>query len=271
MKFYYILFNLFALSTNALSFNKIYKYNYRDTPIKLYKSQYSTNCKNIVFYSGGNSVIPPEIYNNFLKTLAQSNYNIYCLTNREEDNEILFNDLHDSEYETILIGHSSGCVNAIEEANKNKFIKKMIMMDPVNNKNIFNINPIPFINNKKNNLQLKYVNKILLLNAEKSYDWSFYPTFNIPFIPAFAMNENKIKELNTDLDVKIVKAKEYGHSDILDSMYSDFMHKTISKGNQNRSEEVMFNYYLWIKEQIDEFITPDKLSSAIVKTNDIIL
>ena len=49
------------------------------------------------------------------------------------------------------------------------------------------------------------------------------------------------------------------------------MHKTISKGNQNRSEEVMFNYYLWIKEQIDEFITPDKLSSAIVKTDDIIL
>ena len=144
-------------------------------------------------------------------------------------------------------------------------------MDPVNNKNIFNINPIPFINNKKNNLQLKYINKILLLNAEKSYDWSFYPTFNVPFIPAFAMNENKIKELNTDLDVKIVKAKEYGHSDILDSMYSDFMHKTISKGNQNRSEEVMFNYYLWIKEQIDEFITPDKLSSAIVKTDDIIL
>ena len=160
--------------------------------IKLYSSQNNKNTKNIVFYSGGNSVIPPEIYNNFLKTLGTSNYNIYCALNNKEKNEELFDDLEETENETILMAHSSGCINAIEEANNNKFIKKLILLDPVNNKDLFKINLPLFSNNKKNKLQLKYINDVLLLTAEKSYDWSFFPKFNMPFIPAFAFKETDI-------------------------------------------------------------------------------
>lgn len=268
MNYLYILLNLFLISSNAFSLNQVYKYNYKDTNIKLYSSQNNKNTKNIVFYSGGNSVIPPEIYNNFLKTLGTSNYNIYCALNNKEKNEELLDDLEDSENETILMAHSSGCINAIEEANNNKFIKKLILLDPVNNKDLFKINLPLFSNNKKNKLQLKYINEILLLTAEKSYEWSFFPEFNMPFIPAFAFKESDIKNLNSNLNLNVVKAPEYGHSDILDSMYSDFMHKTISKGSENRSEESMFTYFNWLKDQIDEFINPNELLPVIINIDE---
>ena len=195
MKNIYIILKFFFVS-NILAFSpsNIFKSNFKSTSIKVYKKNlkediiknYKTNPRNIIFYSGGNSIIPPEIYNNFLKTLASKDFNIYAVTNNKDENEELFDYLDDKNEETIFLGHSNGCVNAIEESNNNKFIKKLILMDPVDNKGFLNINKISFIpnfntNNEKKNLKLKYVNKVLLLNAEKSYDWSFFPNLSIPF------------------------------------------------------------------------------------------
>ena len=87
----------------------------------------------------------------------------------------------------------------------------------------------------------------------------------MPFIPAFAMDKNDIKKLKSNIKLKISKAKDYGHSDILDSMYSDFMHSTVSKGNEDRSEEEMYKYYIWILEQINNFVDIKKLTSNITK------
>ena len=56
--------------------------------------------------------------------------------------------------ETIFLGHSTGCVNAIEESNNNKFIKKLILMDPVDNKGFLNINKISFIPNFNTNNEI---------------------------------------------------------------------------------------------------------------------
>lgn len=270
MKNIYILLNLLSVNIFALNPLNVFKSNFKDTSIKLYKPSFNNhNLKNIVFYTGGNSIIPSEIYNNFLKTLASNYYNVYAVTKDTDTNEILFDYLENKNEETIIIAHSTGCVNAIEESNNNKFIKKLILMDPVNNKNLLKINAIPFIPNfmskedKKKDLQLKYIKDILLLNAEKSYDWSFFPSFNMPFIPAFAMTQDKVENLKSELNVKLVKANDYGHSDILDSMYSDFMHKTISKGNEERSEESMYEYYIWLSEQINEFLTPNEESTNI--------
>jgi hypothetical protein len=266
---YILLLNLLFSNTYGFTPVNVFKSNYKDTAIKVYKPQLGDSkesLKNIVFYTGGNSIIPPEIYNNFLKTLASSYYNIYVATNNKDTNEELFDELEDSESETILIGHSTGCVNAIDESNNNKFIKKMILMDPVNNKNVFDIGQSNFntftSKEKKNNLELKYINDILLVNAQKSYEWSIFPSFNVPFIPAFAMTEEKIYNLKSNiknndknnLNVKVIKANEYGHSDILDSMYSDFMHNTISKGNDARDEQTMYEYYVWLTEQINDFV-----------------
>lgn len=269
----YILLTLLLANCFGFSPSNVFKSNFKDTKIKVYKpslnsSKNKENLKNIVFYTGGNSIIPSEIYNNFLKTLASSYYNVYAVTNDNNVNEVLFDYLENKNEETILVGHSTGCVNAIQESNNNKFVKKMILMDPVNNKDLFKINPIPFVptlnsfgfgNKQPNNkleLKLKYVRDVLLLNAEKSYDWSFFPSFNIPFIPVFAMSQDKVENLNSELNVKLVKAKDYGHSDVLDSMYSDFMHKTISRGNEERGEENMYTYYRWLTEQFNEFIEP---------------
>ena len=267
----YILLSLLFTNSFGFSPSNIFKSNFKDTKIKLYRPTFNSgedkeNLKNIVFYTGGNSIIPSEIYNNFLKTLASSYYNVYAVTNDKNVNEILFDELEDSQSETIIIGHSTGCVNAIRESNNNKFIKKIILMDPVNNKDLFKITPIPFVptfnafgfEKKEENkyLELKYIKDVLLLNAEKSYDWSFFPSFNMPFIPMFAMSQDKVQNLNSELNVKVIKAKDYGHSDVLDSMYSDFMHKTISKGNEERGEENMYEYYVWLTEQINEFIEP---------------
>lgn len=281
----YILLSLLFTNSFGFSPSNVFKSNFKDTKIKLYKPTFNSgenkeNLKNIVFYTGGNSIIPSEIYNNFLKTLASSYYNVYVVTNDKNINEVLFDELEDLESETIIIGHSTGCVNAIQESNSNKFVKKIILMDPVNNKDLFKINPIPFVptlntfgfGNKEENkdleLKLKYVKDVLLLNAEKSYDWSFFPSFNMPFIPAFAMSQDKVENLNSELNVKVVKAKDYGHSDVLDSMYSDFMHKTISKGNEQRGEENMYEYYVWLTEQINEFIEP-KDELALTEVSDI--
>lgn len=274
---YILLLSILLSNTFGFSPANVFKSNYKDTPIKVYKPQLGDSkeqLKNIVFYTGGNSIIPSEIYNNFLKTLASSYYNIYVATNNKATNEKLFDELEDSECETILMGHSTGCVNAIDESNNNKFIKKLVLMDPVNNKGVFNINPVPFMssfntfisNEKKNSLQLKYINDILLLNAEKSYDWSFFPSLNIPFIPAFALTEEKINNLKEELNVKVVKAKEYGHSDVLDSMYSDFMHKTISKGNNIRDEEAMYEYYIWLTKEISDFVEPNQKEEASIES-----
>jgi len=51
-------------------------------------------------------------------------------------------------------------------------------------------------------------------------------------------------------------------------MYSDFMHKTISKGSENRSEESMFTYFNWLKDQIDEFINPNELLPVIINIDE---
>ena len=268
MKYLFILLNLIFVNVNTLNYLKVFKSNFQDTSIKVYKKFNSeNNNKNIVFYTGGNSIIPSEIYSNFIKVLASSNYNIYAVTNNENINDELFDYLEELNSETIMLGHSTGCVNAIKESNKNKFIKKLILMDPVSNNNIFDINPIPFLKKNKEELKLKHVKDILLLNAEKSYEWSFYPNFNMPFIPAFAMDKNDIKKLKSNIKLKIIKAKDYGHSDILDSMYSDFMHSTVSKGNEDRSEEEMYKYYIWILEQINNFVDIKKLTSNITKND----
>lgn len=268
MNYLFILLNLIIVNVNSLNPLSVFKSNYQDTSIKVYKKVNSdNNNKNIVFYTGGNSIIPSEIYSNFIKVLALSNYNVYAVTNDENINNDLFDYLEESKSETIMLGHSTGCVNAIKESNNNKFIKKLILMDPVNNNNIFNFNPIPFIKEKKEELNLKYIKDILLLNAEKSYEWSVYPKFNMPFIPIFAMKKNDIKKLKSNLNLQVSKAKDYGHSDILDSMYSDFMHSTISKGNEDRSEEDMYKYYIWILEQINNFVDVNSLTSNITKND----
>ena len=70
-----------------------------------------------------------------------------------------------------------------------------------------------------------------------------------------------------------MSAEDYGHSDILDSLWSDLMHATISKGNENRDQQNLDNYHLWLAGEINNFIIEEEeivksLSNIEVLTNE---
>ena len=95
---------------------------------------------------------------------------------------------------------------------------------------------------------------ILILNAEKSYKGSIFPKLEIPFIPIFGLDIKKFEKKYPNLNIEKISADNYGHSDVLDSLWSDLMHVTLSKGNENRNQDNMDEYANWLAEQIYNFI-----------------
>ena len=71
-------------------------------------------------------------------------------------------------------------------------------------------------------------------------------------------NETEIKKIfNFSIKKKlkyIDTAHDYGHSDVLDTLWSDLMHVTLSRGNDNRDQEVLNEYLNWLAEEITNFI-----------------
>ena len=184
------------------------------------------NKPNLIFFTGGSNLMPPSIYNNFLK--SQNQFNIYTIPSYSNyENRI--NNIHKLNTNTILMGHSSGCITAIN--NCPKYIKKIILLDPV-------ITPT-----YDSTINLDFLEEIIIINAELSYKWSVIPPF-FPFIPFFSLTK---KNLNIDKNkIKIIEIKNYGHTDILNNPWRDIMHYSrISRGNYNRSTEIFQNYYFF--------------------------
>ena len=158
------------------------------------------------------------------------------------------------------MSHSSGYVNIINSVNKEKNINKGIFLDPVDNSFLLN-NNFPFLNNE-NSYNLNYIENILILRAEKSYKGSIFPKLEIPFIPAFALNSEKLEKYNPDLIINKISAENYGHSDVLDSLWADLMHgSSISKGNENRDQSNLDSYVDWLAQQIYEFINKEIITN----------
>lgn len=250
-----ICFFLFLSSTNYVNtynLNIKVKKNYiKDTVFKQYLPRNSTPTKNIAFYTGGNSIIPSDIYSGFLKQLANQGFSVYAMTNNNEANSLLYDTLYGTDI--YILTHSSGCVTAINDANTMRDINSAIFMDPVNNQGL--IDRFNFIDNNK--LSIRYLKDILIINAEKSYKWSIFPEFNIPFIPGFRLTEKELKSINSDIDISCESAEDYGHSDVLDSIWSDFMHNTVSKGIDDRSDEELEKYHIWLALTISKYINND--------------
>ena len=262
MNFFIIPF-LFA-TARAYGLNIIVKKNYiKDNVFKEYVPRNATPTKTIAFYSGANSIIPSDIYSGFLKQLANCGFSVYAMTNNKETNSLLYDKLYGKE--VYILSHSSGCVTAINDANNVRDINSAIFMDPVNNQGL--INRFNIFNN--NELSIRYLKNVLILNAEKSYKWSIFPEFNIPFIPGFRLTEKDIELIKNDIDITTQSANEYGHSDILDSIWSDFMHNTVSKGVEERSDERLEEYHKWLAITISNYINKQLLDSEItVSTSD---
>ena len=209
----------------------------------------------ILFFTGLNSVIPGEIYDTFLSNLALKGISSYIADPDIESTTDLLDDLVESYANVTVIGHSSGSVNAIGVCTNNKDIKTLVLMDPVDNSFLLN-------RYRNDNLVLKYVEKVLFLNAAKSYEWNFSPSdFTVPFIPTFNIKPENLK-LRRGVS-ETIEATEFGHSDILDKTWSDFMHGTISKGSDDRDEVVLDEYKRWLSTTISNFITGEEFIEVV--------
>jgi hypothetical protein len=240
---------------NCFAINNInvYKREYNNKVIKVYepKNVEKKDMDALILFTGANSLIPADIYSNFINNLNVYNFSVNVVTNDNMITSELLYDIRDEYREIIPISHSSGYVNIMETISRQKNIKKAIFLDPVDNSDIINNNFFNFLDKKNNR---NYLEDVLILNAEKSYKGSIFPKISIPFIPVFALNIKKFKDDNPNINLQKLEANEYGHSDILDSLWSDLMHATISKGSDNRDKDNLDSYHDWLANKIYDFI-----------------
>ena len=269
--------SLFMLFSNLIHSNSFvlnsqintYKRIYDNKVIKVYEPNFidKSNMNALLFYSGANSLIPGDIYSNFIKALNYYNYSVIIATN---DNSVTKELLYSitNEYNCVVpITHSSGYVNCIKTIYNQEKIKKAVFLDPVDNSALvdFKLPSLSFDFGKmKIEDELIFLENVLILNAEKSYKWKLFPKPEIPFIPGFALNIDKFQNENSNINIHKLTADNYGHSDILDSLWSDLMHATLSKGNEIREKETLDNYHLWLAENIYNFTITNYESSEIV-------
>ena len=203
----------------------------------------------IVFFSGGSNFMSPRIYRNFLSKLNQE-YDLYRLKTQSRNKLIkldyieelyTLDDLNKTYKNIYFLAHSSGSTTAINNIDTN--IDGIIMLDPVKT---------PFyIKNVEHNFK-----KILMLNADLSYKWSFKPPF-IPFIPAFSITPYDIyHDLNIKLqNIEYFVIKNFGHTDIIDNPWRNIMHYSrLSRGNRNRQQKNIDNYHDCLVNIIKNYI-----------------
>jgi len=245
-----------AHSYNILSVNS-YKKIYNNNIVKVFepKNIIKKDMNALVFFTGANSLIPADIYSNFINTLNQYNFSVSVLPNDILCSQQFLNSIENDYKEIIAISHSTGYTNLIKTIYNISNIDKSVLLDPVDNTKLIDKQFFNIFNDLTPNLN--YLNNLLILNAEKSYKGSIFPKFELPFIPLLALNTNKLKNNNPNLNIETYIATDYGHSDILDTLWSDLMHSTISKGSEIREQDNLDIYLKWLSTKIYKFINKD--------------
>jgi len=220
---------------------------------------------NALFFSGGNSLMPNLMYGGFIEKLNEV-ANVKPIQNSvsyfPNDNmvtQLLDNDITTSG--TFAISHSSGATTLLNHCSRFN-VDKVILLDPVDNNKLVNKKEFPDINK---------LSDVLVIKAEKSYKWSFdklqknmllIPSIKIPFIPLGKLDTDVFKN-KTELVIK-----DFGHCDILDQPYNNYMHTSFSEGNENR--ELLPLYKSKLVEIINLFINnnlnEETLNSTLVDT-----
>jgi len=217
---------------------------------------------NALFFSGGNSLMPNLIYSGFIEKLNDVT-DVKCIQNSvsyfPNDNmvtQLLDNDITNEG--TVAISHSSGATTLLNHCSRFN-INKVVLLDPVDNNKLVN-KDFPDINK---------FSDVLVIKAEKSYKWSFdklrknmllIPNIKIPFIPLGKLDTGVFQN-KTEIIIK-----DFGHCDILDQPYNNYMHTSFSEGNDNR--DLIPLYKTKIVEIINLFIndnlSEDTLNSTLV-------
>ena len=93
----------------------IYKKKYNDKIIKIYEPENikRENLDCLLFFTGGNSLIPGDLYNNFISSLVDYKYSVSVLPNDFIACNQYIKDIQNKYSSIIPISHSSGCVNII--------------------------------------------------------------------------------------------------------------------------------------------------------------
>ena len=187
----------------------------------------------------------------------------YMATTDKDNTNDLVEDLLSNYANLTVLGHSSGCVNALQICNDNKEIKTAVLMDPVDNSMFFK-------DLRGKQLILKNVERLMFLNAAKSYKWDVSLTnFNVPFIPGFRIDDSNLK-LKKGLS-NMVEAVDFGHSDVLDEPWSDVMHNSISKGSVDRETETLSEYRYWLGLRINNFIKDIEPAEKVKLPNETLI
>lgn len=274
---------------------KVTTKTFNNENIKVYEPL-NTEKNNILFFTGANSFIPGEVYSSFLSNVAQYNITTHVCSNNLLTNNKIYSNI-ESNGETIVVGHSTGCINAIEFCNNNPDVKKIVLMDAVDNSYLYNkkynnipnkitdnivkkivdsVKVLPFFDKVRyddveideEEIALNYVNEVLFLNARKSYTWDLLDK-KFPFIPAFGIHRDTIKYKNDNVNEITIYAEDFGHTDILDEIWANNMHNTISRGTEDRSSENLNLYHKWLATIIYIFINKENVLEVIT-TNDIV-
>ena len=199
----------------------------------------------IVFNDTKQISMNKTIYTNFLDKLSDV-ADVKPISNRlrydEKDNVI--NQLLENRItldNTCAVSHSSGAATLLNQCSRFN-VKKCVLLDPVDNSDLFS----------KNKPNLKNFGEFLIIKAENSYKWSFknengfLPNVKLPFIPFGDLDTDKLTSKT------VITLKDFGHCDILDQPYSDYMHETFAKGISDRKKANV--YRKKVVELIELFI-----------------
>lgn len=206
---------MFVINTQTLLFNLLFillvskKCNSFSVPTKSYNKKinkigelgvtepFFNEQKNdaIIFFTGGSSNIPQEIYSSFLNSVAGNNISAYTFNNNIENIDYLSKVINKRHNNIGFVGHSSGCMKALEKSNNFSKLKSIILFDPVDDRIIKNARTNLFETitgrNKEKLIDICCPENFIVVKSENSYKWNFNP-FRTPFIPFFGLNTKNI-------------------------------------------------------------------------------
>ena len=239
MKKYFTII-LTCLLTNVNSFNPLSK-----TKLNTFNQKGE---KSLIFYTAAFNKIPNDVYSDLIDKFCDDELKIVVPSDVKNNKFI-------NKFDNVtIIGHSSGCVNAIE-ASENKNVNKLILIDPIDNR---------FFNDEDYEDYVDInVDQALLLYTKKSYEWNF---LSFPFVPdKLSLKPDQIK-INDNGNKEVVEISKYGHCDILDRHWADFANQFVTKGHKNRFN--INKYHKWLSMLTAKFVNDDFENFESEKINE---
>ena len=182
--------------------------------------------RSVVFHTAVMNKVPNYVYSDLIYKMNDDNIRVIIPSS---DNKKYFKDL---DKDLTVVGHSSGAITSIE-ASKNKKVKNLVLIDPIDNRFLDK-------DDDENDIDLS-VENLLLIYTKKSYDWSIFP-FSIPFVPKnLSLKEHQLKNKKNK---KVIEVSKFGHCDILDKVWADIADKSIAKGIDRRDD--INKYHKWV-------------------------